>query len=105
MSGVMLFFTCFGPDGHQVSGGSLFLPDYLDWMQIEVKAQWFRQLGDGPKATTHVLLRSQGEQLLLSDITLNPLDKDVHQERYHGNRHKIEEFIEQGGFSRVRRNQ
>ncbi len=91
--------------GDPVGSGTVYLPESLDWMPIEVKAHWFRYMGQGPASSAFVLLSSQGEQKLLQQVTLRPLDATSYKEKKSGSEDEIQNFIEKGGYSRVPRNQ
>jgi hypothetical protein len=98
-------FKHYDADGRYIAGGDLHLPDELDWMQIEVKSHWFRYMGMGPREARYTLFSSQGEQRLLTGMALTPLDHKQYQERLDGSRNEVQKFIEEGGYSRVPRNQ
>lgn len=92
-------------DGGHVRGLVLTLPDMLDWMDIDVKAHWFKFMGQGPETAKYALLKSQGQQRLLADISLSPLDYQQYKERLEQSYGEIDRFIEEGGYSREPRNQ
>lgn len=107
MSSTMAQITSFGADGRQVGiGASLFLPDYLDWMPIEVKVFWFLERGYGEPDATHLLFNSQGEQRLVPVTRpLRDMKYTELQEQEHGLFERVQSFIDREGFSRVPRNQ
>lgn len=92
-------------EGRWIITRSIHMPDELDWMPIAVKAHWVRWMGQGPANTKYALLSSQGEQRLLSDMTLNPLDFKAYKERLENSYGEIDRFIEEGGYSRKPANQ
>ena len=99
--------TYFGPNGKTVGiGGELYLPDYLDWMPIEVKAFWFTARGLGEPKATHLLLHSQGEQQLVQITTaLRDIKLDELKEINNGLEERVREFQDRHGISRKPRNQ
>lgn len=105
MSSTNARYRQYDEEGKSLSGGQIFLPDYLDWMPIEVKAFWFRYMGQGHADTKYVLFESQGEQRLLIDVTLNPLTHTEYKEKANGAEREVQQFIDEGGYSRVPRNQ
>ena len=101
--------TFFGKDGKSTGiGGQLFLPDYLDWLPIELKMFWFLKRRFGSPEATHVLMISQDEAMLgtvpeeypLRELTLKEL-KDID----NGLESTVKEFARQNGISRNPRNQ
>lgn len=100
-----LKFTAYTANGEPCGSGDIFLPRELDWMPIKLKGEWFRWVANGPTSAKYVLLSSQGEQLLLIDVTLSALDYRSFKEKTDGNSDKIEDLIKEGGYSRVPRNQ
>lgn len=63
----MIIVQHFGEDGLVAgSDAHVFLPDYLDWLPIRLKAVWFLERGYGPPDTKHALLISQGERALVT---------------------------------------
>lgn len=98
-------YRLYDADGRLVGAGDIYLPGYLDWMSIDVKAHWFRYMGQGVDAAKFALLMSQGEQRLLIDVTLTPLDYKAYKEKEDGASAEIDRFIEEGGHSRIPRNQ
>lgn len=81
-------------------------PPYMDWMPIELKAFWFVNRGYGEPRAKHVLLQSQGEQLLVPIPTpLQHLDFKTLQEIDNGLEDKCDEYARKNGISRVPRNQ
>lgn len=98
-------YRLYDADGKWLAGNTIHMPDPLDWMPIEVKAHWFRFMGQGPAGTKYVLLSSQGEQRLLADVTLNPLDFRAYKERLEQSYGEIDKYIDENGISRQPRNQ
>ena len=101
--------TFFGEDGKTTGIGSqLFLPDYLDWLPIELKMFWFLTRRYGAPTAKHVLMTSQDEAMLgtvppeypLRELTLKEL-----KEADHGLESTVKEFARQHGISRTPRNQ
>lgn len=87
-------------------GANQFLPTYLDWMPIEVKVFWFLERGSGNPDATRMLFHSQGEQRLVDIPTpLRILTLKELQEKDNGIEGRVQDFIDQGGWSRVPRNQ
>lgn len=87
-------------------GGSLYLPNYLDWIPIEAKVFWFLERGYGDPRATHALLISQGEQRLVT-IT-EPMRDMKHSElleKEHGLEDRVNEYCSLQGISRTPRNQ
>lgn len=99
--------TFFDKDGKPCGlGSSQFLPDYLDWMPIEVKVFWFIERGSGDPNATHMLFHSQGEQRLVAITTpLRQMTFKELQEQDNGSEGRVQDFIDRGGYSRVPRNQ
>jgi hypothetical protein len=97
--------TEYGENGARITGNQLTLPDYLDWMDIEAKAEYFRIIGFGRPETRYVLLESQGQQILLIHPTLEQTSAKAYKEKTSGIQGKIERFIDQRGYSRTPRNQ
>ncbi len=102
---VLAKYQCFKADGGRSDGGSLQMPEYLDWMPIAVKAEWFRFVGQGPDNAHYVLLESQGEQLLVIGVTLAQINWKTFKEKEREAADHIEKFIEEHGISRQPRNQ
>jgi hypothetical protein len=92
-------------DGQPVTSGDVHAPAWLDWMPIDVKVEWFKRLGRGDPRTKSVLLVSQGEQRLLTSVSLRPLDHREYKERLNELEDEIQRFIDEGGYSRKPRNQ
>ncbi len=84
----------------------MYLPEYLDWMPIELKAFWMTARGYGDPEAKAVLLQSQGEQLLvILDKPLRHLTHKELQETDNGLESRCEEFARNSGISRTPRNQ
>lgn len=98
-------YKLYDANGRWIIGGSIHLPDQLDWMSIDVKAHWFCWMGQGSEKTHYVLLSSQGEQRLIKDVSLKPLDYKTYKERLENSYGEIDRFIDEGGYSREPRNQ
>ena len=82
------------------------LPDYLDWLPIEVKVFWFFERGLGEPLAKWVLFKSQGEQMLFPIQTpLRQLKLKQLQENENGLEAKVNRYIDENGFSRTPRNQ
>ena len=99
--------TYFDRDGKPVgNGGSLYLPDYLDWLPIEAKVFWFLTRGYGNHEATHALLVSQGEQRL---VTITEPLRDMKYtellEKQNGLEDLVIEYCSREGISRTPRNQ
>lgn len=92
-------------EGRPVTSGQFHAPEWLDWMPMDVKTEWFKRLGRGNPQTTSVLLMSQGEQRLLTGVSLRPLDHREYKEKASGIENEIQRFIDEGGYSRKPRNQ
>lgn len=99
--------TFFGEGGRTVGApSSVFLPPYLDWMPIELKAFWFVTRGHGDPRAKHALLQSQGEQLLVELTTpLQDHKFSALQEIDNGLEERCDEFARERGISRTPRNQ
>lgn len=95
----------FNAEGKAVDSGTFYLPQYLDWMPIEVKAHWMRVMEKGHSDTKYLLLKSQGEQMLLTDVSLRRLTHAEYKEQVNGAEAKVQRFIEERGISRTPRNQ
>lgn len=95
----------FDGDGKLVGGGQGFLPDYLDWMPIAAKAEWFKFIGMGNPDTRHVLLESQGEQLLVFNVALQNLKHTEFKEKERDAENHIQGYIDREGICRTPRNQ
>jgi len=97
----------FGQDGKPTSlGESLHLPDYLDWMPIELKVFWYLERGFGDPNATHLLFETQGEQLLVPVTqTLRKITYKEMKEQEDGIREAVERYAREQGISRVPRNQ
>lgn len=104
---VMLKVRYFGIDGYTTGSGSeIFLPEYLDWMPIELKAVWFLKRGLGNPLTTHALLESQGEQMLVNiKDPLTEFKFTQLQEIDNGLEAYVQEYASHYGISRTPRNQ
>lgn len=105
MTDARMSFWLFDGDGKPIRGGTVHGPDVLDWMDIDVKAHWFRFMGQGPETAKYAVLNSQGEQRLLTDLSLSPLDYKQYRERLEASHDEIDRFIQEGGYSRKPRNQ
>ena len=95
----------FDKDGVLIGGGQGFLPEYLDWMPIRAKAYWFAHMGVGNPKTQDVLLESQGEQLLIRQITLAEHTHKQYMEKERDAEDHTQKFIDREGISRTPRNQ
>jgi len=96
----------FDEDGALIETSSFFVPDYLDWMPIAPKIEWFLIRGYGPPHATHTLFQSQGEVRLLSvNQSLSYLKHDELKERENGIKERIDQYITENGISRAPRNQ
>lgn len=97
---------CFDENGKVCDGGSLYLPDYLDWMPIRAKAFWYETRGLGHPDAKHVLFISQGERRLVT-ITKPLQNLNHHQlkEIDNGLEQAVWDFCSQHGISRTPRNQ
>jgi hypothetical protein len=105
MGDSLMSFRAFDKDGAFCEGGTVFLPAYLDWMPIQVKAEYFRLRGFGNPKIQDVLLESQGQSLLVRDVALSIVKWDLLQEKASGIESKISDFIRVHGYSRDPRNQ
>lgn len=107
MGSVFAVPTYFDKDGKPVGHGvQFFLPDYLDWMPIEVKIYWFIERGFGTPEAKWVLFSSQGEQRLIElNEPLQNMDLKELKDQENGLESKINEYIEREGISRTPRNQ
>lgn len=92
-------------NGILVGGGQGYMPDSLDWMPIEAKAFWFRYMSMGDPRTEYALLESQGEQRLLTGVSLENLDHKSYKEKLNGSEAAVHDFIDREGISRTPRNQ
>lgn len=104
---VFMEFTCFRADGTTTESiPPAYLPLYLDWQPMRLKAFWFKERGFGPPEATHVLLRSQGEQLLVTiDQPLRQMKHLELKEIDNGLESKVDEHARENGYSRTPRNQ
>lgn len=98
-------YRAFDEEGKLVGGQQGFLPPYLDWMPIAAKAEWFRFIGMGDPRTKTVLLESQGEQLLLFEVTLQNLKHVEYKEKERDAEDHTQGYIDREGISRTPRNQ
>lgn len=98
-------YRAFDDKGELVGGQQGFLPDYLDWMPIAAKEEWFRYIGMGDPRTKHVLLESQGEQRLLFNVSLANLKHDEYKEKESDAERHVQSFIDREGICRTPRNQ
>lgn len=98
-------FKHFDADGSFIEGGQLRLPDSLDWLDIRVKAHYYKLRGAGSPRTEFVLLGSQGQQHVIYKPNLEGLDYRQLEDKEHGIQSEIEDFIKRGGHSKVPRNQ
>lgn len=82
------------------------LPEYLDWMPIEVKIFWFTERGDGEPEASYLLFTSQGEQQIVPlEKPLRRLDYSQIKEKDIDLEERTERWIERQGISRTPRNQ
>ena len=81
------------------------MPEYLDWMPIEVKAEWFRFIGQGPDDTHYIVFVSQGQEILLDGVALAQIDHKTFLQKEASAEEHINRFIEEKGYSREPRNQ
>lgn len=102
---VLAKFAAYTEEGKRCGGGSLQLPRFLDWFDIEVKAHYFGLIGQGPPDTHYLILESQGQEKLIAGITLTDITHAVYKERATLAEAQVNEFIDQGGYSREPRNQ
>lgn len=98
-------YKAFDDEGQLVGGQQGFLPNYLDWMPIKAKSEWFRYMGMGDPRTKYVLLESQGEQQLLFEVSLANLKHDEYQEKESGAEKHVQQYIDREGLCRTPRNQ
>lgn len=106
MSTAMAVVEEWGGEGHFIGAQNLHLPDFLDWMPINVKMFWFRELGRGDPATRYVLFRSQGEQrLYVIDQPLRSYTFHEYQEKTSGLENTVQNWVDEQGISRQPRNQ
>jgi len=103
----MLKVQYFGADGYLAAcSDSIFLPPFLDWMPIELKAVWFFRRGFGPPAAVNALLESQGEQVLIPvNNSLILMKHSQLKEAEDGLEEFIGEYASNHGISRTPRNQ
>ena len=93
-------------EGKPLGSHEIFLPEFLDWMPIQLKTEWIRFMGGpGHPDTNYALFKSQGEQLLVIGITLANLDHKSYLEKLDGSEKHCEEFARQHGIVRTPRNQ
>lgn len=102
---VLAKYAAYDSKGERCGGGSLQMPMYLDWFDIAVKAEWFKFIGQGPPETSQLVLVSQGQEKLISDVTLTHITYEVYKGRVEAAQAHINDFIDQGGYSREPRNQ
>lgn len=96
----------FNSDGHPCGAGQMFLPDYLDWLPIDVKVFWFTERGYGNPKASQVLFISQGERHLITlPRPLQLCDYKQLQEIDSELENKVDRFILENGYSRKPRNQ
>lgn len=99
-------YQSFDNVGKPTGGGQMFLPDYLDWLPIEVKVFWFLHRGYGEPEAVHVLFISQGERRLVTiETPLQLCDLKTLQEKDNGIEEHVNRFISEKGYSRKPRNQ
>lgn len=103
----MLKVRYFGEEGYICAiADSIYLPQYLDWMPVELKAAWFVRRGFGPPTAVNALLESQGEQVLVPvKSALTIMKHSQLKEAENGLEEFISEYARQYNISRTPRNQ
>lgn len=103
MSSGSLVVHFFDEGGRSLGSNSIFLPEYLDRLDIEAKAVWFILRGMGDPKTKSVLLVSQGQQYLIPSLAtpLRHLMYTELKENEHGLEEQVREYIDRYGLGKV----
>lgn len=103
--GALLNFIYFDSKGYLVHSGQTTLPDSLDWKSIEEKEVFIRYMGGMPDNASHLLLKSQGQQRLITDLDSHKggMDHLTYRTRYNGHEGHLEERCSELGIDRSRK--